>query len=124
MQDPCEVIIGSRTIIGPNVRFYGNGASVDPNARKGSQSMLTSGAIVVGDNVFIGGDAIILPHRVIGRGAVIGAGSVITKVCRSVAVSIFPTLRHPTEAIPAHDRIFDIITERPGEHGRCGQSGA
>lgn len=79
MQDPCEVIIGNRTIIGPNVRFYGNSASVDPTARKGSQGMLTGGAIIVEDDVFIGGDAIILPHRVIGKGAVVGAGSVVTK---------------------------------------------
>lgn len=98
MQDPCGVIIGSRTIIGPNVRFYGNSASMNSNAAKGSQGLLTSGAIVVEDNVFIGGDAILLSHRVIGRGAVIGAGSVVTKVCRSLAASTLSALRQSIEA--------------------------
>ena len=92
MQDPCDVIIGNRTIIGPNVRFYGNSASVDPTARKGSQGVLTGGAIIIEDDVFIGGDAIILPHRVIGKGAVIGAGSVVTKVGEAL-ISI-PILLH------------------------------
>lgn len=97
MQDPCEVIIGNRTIIGPNVRFYGNSASVDPTARKGSQGMLTGGAIIVEDDVFIGGDAIILPHRVIGKGAVVGAGSVVTKVRCSLISLPFTCSASPDE---------------------------
>lgn len=80
MQDACEIIIGSRTIIGPNVKFYGTTASVDCSKRKGSQGAFIAGAIKVGDDCFIGGDAIIMPFRKIGKGAVVGAGSVVTKV--------------------------------------------
>lgn len=37
------------------------------------------GRIVIGDNVFIGADAVILPNVKIGNNTIIGAGSIITK---------------------------------------------
>ena len=81
MQDPCEISIGSRTIVGPNVKFYGNTASVDASVRKEVlYGYFVGGAITVEEDCLIGADAIILPYRTIGRGAVIGAGSVVTKV--------------------------------------------
>jgi len=83
MQDACEIHIGNRTIIGPNVKFYGITASVDSNARGGSQGTVQGGAIRIGEDCFIGGDVIILPFRKIGKGAVVGAGSVVTKVSSS-----------------------------------------
>lgn len=80
MQDACAIRVGNRTLIGPNVKFYGITASVDSTARKGSQGTVQGGAIHIGDDCFIGGDVIILPFRKIGNGAVVGAGSVVTKV--------------------------------------------
>ncbi|KAK4575378.1 hypothetical protein LTR86_001232 [Recurvomyces mirabilis] len=79
MQDACEISIGARTIIGPNVKFYGTTTSVDATQRKGSQGTFVAGAIKIGEDCFIGGDVIIMPFRRIGNGAVIGAGSVVTK---------------------------------------------
>ena len=81
MQDPCEISIGSRTIVGPSVKFYGNTASVDASVRKEVlYGYFVGGAITVEEDCLIGADVIILPYRTIGRGAVIGAGSVVTKV--------------------------------------------
>ena len=37
------------------------------------------GKIIIGDNVFIGADAIILPNITIGSNVIIGAGAVVTK---------------------------------------------
>ncbi|KAK6388132.1 hypothetical protein LTR65_008140 [Meristemomyces frigidus] len=79
MQDACEIQVGDRTIIGPNVRFYGITASVDAAARKGIRTTMQGGAITVGEDCFIGADVIIMPFRKIGNGAVVGAGSVVTK---------------------------------------------
>ena len=80
MQDACEIRVGDRTIIGPNVKFYGMSASVDATARKGCRGNVQGGAIHIGEDCFIGGDVVILPYRKIGKGAVVGAGSVVTKV--------------------------------------------
>lgn len=80
MQDACKITIGDRTVVGPNVKFYGITANIEAGCRSGAQSLVTAGAIDVGADVFIGGDVTILPFRTIGRGAVIGAGSVVTKV--------------------------------------------
>jgi len=80
MQDACEISIGDRTIIGPNVKFYGITASVDSKARKGSQGTVQGGPIKIAEDCFIGGNVTILPFRKIGRGAVVGACSVVTKV--------------------------------------------
>jgi maltose O-acetyltransferase len=38
--------------------------------------------VTIGDNVWIGGAAIILPGVTIGDNAVVGAGSVVTRMCR------------------------------------------
>ncbi|UJO24376.1 Putative acetyltransferase [Fulvia fulva] len=79
MQDACTISIGDRTIVGPNVKFYCMTASVDSGLRKGSQGMFLAGAIKVEEDCFIGADVIIMPFRTIGKGAVVGAGSVVTK---------------------------------------------
>ena len=80
LQDACEISIGDRTIIGPNVKFYGLTVDVDASVRKGSNGNVRGGAIKIGEDCFIGGDVTILPFRKIGKGAVVGASSVVTKV--------------------------------------------
>ncbi|KAI7129697.1 hypothetical protein KC324_g17150 [Hortaea werneckii] len=86
MQDACAIRVGARTIVGPNVMFYGITASVDASARKGSQGCVQGGAIKIGEDCFIGGDVVILPYRKIGKGAVVGAGSVVTKDVKDYTV--------------------------------------
>ena len=80
LQDSADISIGNRCIVSHNVKFYCLTASLDPNQRGGSRGSFLAGAIKVEDNVFIGGDSIILPFVTIGKGAVIGAGSVVTRV--------------------------------------------
>ncbi|EMC97736.1 hypothetical protein BAUCODRAFT_122162 [Baudoinia panamericana UAMH 10762] len=84
MSDPCRITIGDRTVIGPNVRFRGVTASLDIKARKGNNSCLLGGPIDIGEDCVIGSDVVILPFRTIGNGAVVGAGSVVTKVGLSI----------------------------------------
>ena len=85
MQDAGDITLGERTIVGPNVKFYTMTANNDSSNRKGSQGVFKTGAIKVEDDVFIGGDVIILPFVTIGKGAVVGAGSVVTRVCFSLS---------------------------------------
>ena len=79
MQDPCTISIGDNTILGPNVHFYGATAPLDPSQRRGARASLVGGPITVEQDCFVGADVIVLPHRTIGRGAVVGAGTVVSR---------------------------------------------
>lgn len=83
-QDAADIGIGSRVTIGHNVKLYTITANVDPNAPKGSQSTVVAGAIAIQDDSFLGADVIVLPFVTVGKGAVVGAGSLVTKVCREM----------------------------------------
>jgi acetyltransferase-like isoleucine patch superfamily enzyme len=82
IEDAGDISIGSRVHIGKNVIFCGTD---EPILREGSQSELTAGAITIEDEVNIGAGTIIMPHRTIGKGASIAAGSVVTRVRQSIS---------------------------------------
>ena len=61
----------------PNVSIYTAGHPIHPAARN---SMYEYGiGVTIGDNVWIGGNTVIMPGVHIGSNTVIGAGSVVTK---------------------------------------------
>lgn len=71
------VCIGHHVMVGPMVQFYT--AEHPLHAPTRIQRFETAKPITVEDNVWIGGGAIILPGVTVGRNAVVGAGSVVTK---------------------------------------------
>lgn len=78
--DTCTVSIGSRTIFGPNVSLYSGTHPQDPDLRNGAEGPEFGKPIIIGDDCWIGGNAIILAGVTIGNGCTVGAGSVVTKV--------------------------------------------
>ena len=75
--DVALVTIGSRTIFGPNVQIY---TATHPLHYLERASGLESGKpISIGDDVWVGGSAVICPGVKIGNRSIIGAGSVVTK---------------------------------------------
>lgn len=75
--DVCVVTIGARTQIGPGVQLY---AADHPRDAETRASGLENGRpVAIGADVWIGGHAIVLPGVTVGDGAVIGAGSVVTR---------------------------------------------
>lgn len=75
--DVAKVTIGSRTLMAPNVQLF---TATHPMDHKERASGLESGKpITIGEDVWIGGGAIICPGVTIGDRTVIGAGSVVTK---------------------------------------------
>jgi maltose O-acetyltransferase len=74
--DVCEVRIGDFTMFGPAVQIYT--ATHPMNAALRRERELAK-PVVIGDDVWVGGGAIILPGVTIGSRCVIGAGSVVTR---------------------------------------------
>ncbi|NJN96225.1 MAG: sugar O-acetyltransferase [Anaerolineales bacterium] len=75
--DNNEVQIGRHVMIGPAVQIYTAAHALLASAR--NRGLETAKKIVIKDNVWIGGGAIILPGVVIEENAVIGAGAVVTR---------------------------------------------
>lgn len=74
--DVCKVRIGDYSLFGPAVQIYT--ATHPMNA--GERRLKESGKpLVIGSDVWVGGGAILLPGISIGDGAVVGAGSVVTR---------------------------------------------
>ncbi|CAK7892023.1 sophorolipid acetyltransferase [[Candida] anglica] len=74
----CTLIkFGDNVLVGPNVTFTTATHPVDPEARL--QGVEFAFPITVGDNVWFGANAVVLPGVTIGDGAVIAAGAVVNK---------------------------------------------
>ncbi|MFX1572361.1 MAG: sugar O-acetyltransferase [Promethearchaeota archaeon] len=75
--DVNRVKIGDDTKFGPYVQLYSATHPLDPDLRKTGDELGLP--ITIGNNVWIGGGAIICPGISIGDDSVIGAGSIVTK---------------------------------------------
>ena len=75
--DPAKVEFGDNVFIGPNCGFYT--ASHPLDAEKRNQGLEYANPIKVGNNVWFGGNVVVLNGVTIGNNVVIGAGSVVTK---------------------------------------------
>lgn len=75
--DGNKVIFGDNVFIGPNCGFYTAGHPLDVERR--NQGLEYAKPIEVGNNVWFGGNVIVMPGVKIGNDCVLGAGSVVTK---------------------------------------------
>ena len=75
--DDGEIFVGDHVMFGPNATVIAGGHPIEPELRK--QAFQYTAAVHIGNNVWIGAGAVILPGVTIGENSVIGAGSVVTK---------------------------------------------
>lgn len=75
--DVAKVTIGNNCFLAPNVSIYTAGHPIHPEIR--STGIEYGIEVVIGNDVWIGGNSVICPGVHIGNGCVIGAGSVVTK---------------------------------------------
>ncbi len=75
--DGAPVTIGDRVFLGPNVQILTASHPTDPAPR--GQGWETAHPITIGDDVWIGGGAILCPGVTVGSGSTVGAGSVVTR---------------------------------------------
>ncbi len=97
--DVAPVIIGENCQLAPNVAIYTAGHPVHPAARNTAYEYGIS--VTIGNNVWVGGNSVILPGVHIGDNSVIGAGSVVTKdipACCVAAGNPCRVIRKITEA--------------------------
>lgn len=75
--DPAEVIIGDNVMFGPNCGLYTAGHPLDVERR--NAGLEYAFPIHIGDNVWLGGNVVVMPGVTIGENTVVGSGSVVTR---------------------------------------------
>lgn len=75
--DPAPITIGDHVQIGPNVQLLTATHPLDPDLRRAGWE--AAGPITLGDNVWLGGGAIVLAGVTVGDDTVVGAGAVVTR---------------------------------------------
>ncbi len=75
--DGAKVKIGNNVFIAPNVGIYTAGHPLDAEQR--NEGLEYAFPVTIEDDVWIGGHVCIMPGVTIGKGTVVGAGSVVTK---------------------------------------------
>ncbi len=74
----CNMVyLGNNVLIAPKVQIYTAFHPKDPQTRLSGKEL--AAPIRIGDNVWLGGGAIVCPGVTIGNNVTIGAGSVVTK---------------------------------------------
>jgi maltose O-acetyltransferase len=75
--DVAAITIGADVQIGPNVQLLTPTHPLEPDTRRAKWE--AARPIVIEDNVWLGGGAIVLPGVTIGENSVVGAGAVVTR---------------------------------------------
>ena len=75
--DVCDVTIGDNVFLAPRVCIYTAGHPIDAGVRR--RQLEYGKKVVIGNDVWVGGNTVINPGGTIGDNVVIGSGSVVTK---------------------------------------------
>jgi len=96
-----SVEIGERVEIAPNCSFYPYNHAMEAGIPFSRQPLTSRGDIVIGDDVWLGVGTTVLDGARIGKGAIVGAGSVVTREIPAGCIAI---------GVPAR-----VIGERPAQ---------
>ncbi|HBE9094470.1 maltose O-acetyltransferase [Escherichia coli] len=77
MLDVCPIRIGDNCMLAPGVHIYTATHPIDPVARNSGAEL--GKPVTIGNNVWIGGRAVINPGVIIGDNVVVVSGAVVTK---------------------------------------------
>ncbi len=82
--DNNRIVIGSNGLVGPYVQIYTATHPLKASERiksegEDSRYLTSSKPVIIGNNVWIGGNSVIFPGVTIGNNVTIGAGSVVNK---------------------------------------------
>ena len=105
MLDVCPITIGKNVMFGPGVQLFTATHPIDPVERNSGREYAKP--ISIGDNVWIGGGAIVNPGVSIGDNTTIGSGSVVTRNIPSNVVAAgnpCRVIKHLNSAIDQHQQ--------------------
>jgi len=84
-----RVIIGNNVMIAPNCMIAAGNHGVEVTGEPMiSQKCTTKGPIMIGDDVWVAANSVLLDGVNVGSGAIIGAGSIVTKDVPSMAIVV------------------------------------
>ena len=101
--DDTDIYVGDSVMFAPNVIIATAGHPIDPELRRHVAQY--NMPVRIGNNVWIGAGAIVLPGVTIGDNSVIGAGSVVTRDIPANVVAVGNPCRVLRE-IGQHDREY------------------
>ena len=101
--DDSDIFVGDNVMFAPNVVISTASHPINPELRK--RALQFNLPVKIGNNVWIGAGAIVLPGVTIGDNSVIGAGSVVTKDIPANVVAVGNPCR-VMRPINEHDREY------------------
>ncbi|MBQ8847085.1 MAG: sugar O-acetyltransferase [Lachnospiraceae bacterium] len=107
--DDAEIFVGDHVMFAPNVVITTTNHTINPELRMKRMQYVKE--VHIGNNVWIGSGAVILPGVTIGDNSVIGAGSIVTKDIPANVVAVGNPCRVLRE-IGERDREFFYKNER------------
>ena len=102
----AQISVGDHVFIGPNVGIYTVTHALLPDQR--NAGVMRSLPITIGDNVWIGGNCVVMQGVTIGDGTVIGAGSVVTRDIPAGVIAFGNPCR-VIRPVTEDDRITEVV---------------
>ena len=109
MVDDGHIYVGDKVMFGPNVTISTANHPIDPELR--GKGLQYNKDVYIGENAWIAANVVIVPGVRIGKNAVIGAGSVVTKDIPDGVVAVGNPCRVLRE-VGDHDREFFYKNEK------------
>jgi acetyltransferase-like isoleucine patch superfamily enzyme len=106
----APIRFGARVSIAPRCAFYSFNHGILPGSPISHQPLDTKGGITIDDDVWLGHGVIVLSGVRIGKGAVIGAGSTVTRDVPAGAVAVGV----PARVVRMRDQISDAERRSTG----------
>ena len=107
--DDGHIYVGDKVMFGPNVTISTANHPIEPELR--GKGLQYNKDVYIGENAWIAANVVIVPGVRIGKNAVIGAGSVVTKDIPDGVVAVGNPCRVLRE-VSEHDREFFYKNEK------------
>ena len=102
--DDARILIGRGVLFGPHVTITTAGHPIDPDLRlTGAQFSAT---VTIGDRAWLGANVTVLPGVSIGEGAVVAAGSVVTRNVPPMTVVAGVPARVVRQVVPGEETAY------------------